>query len=151
MLERSRENSTRLGITGMLLYKGGNLMQVLEGDEATVRALYARIEADTRHKGLIVLMEGRRDSREFPDWSMAFRDLDAAETQAAPGYDEFLNTPLTAAAFGAESVAVPEAPHELQALDVASRSPRLRPMRSRPEWWRRPRAARRRSNRAVLR
>lgn len=102
LLERSRENNARLGISGMLLYKGANMMQVLEGEEATVRALYAKIAADPRHKGLIVLMEGRLDRREFTDWSMAFRDLDSAETQATPGYSEFLNTPLTGAAFGAD-------------------------------------------------
>ena len=31
LLEKARENNSRLGITGMLLYKEGNFMQMLEG------------------------------------------------------------------------------------------------------------------------
>jgi len=33
--------------------------------------------------------------RQFPDWSMGFRDLDATDARASPGYSQFLNTPLT--------------------------------------------------------
>jgi hypothetical protein len=34
LLEKSRENNTSLGISGMLLYKDGNFMQVLEGESS---------------------------------------------------------------------------------------------------------------------
>ncbi len=37
LLATSRANNARVGITGMLLYKDGNFMQVLEGDEEAVR------------------------------------------------------------------------------------------------------------------
>jgi hypothetical protein len=102
LLGRSRANNARLDVTGMLLYKDGNLMQVLEGEEATVRALYATIAGDPRHKGLLILMQGPLEARLFADWSMAFHDLDGAEARGLPGYSEFLNTPLTAAAFAAD-------------------------------------------------
>ncbi len=42
LLAVSRQNNARLGITGMLLYKDGNFMQVLEGEEAEVRTLYEK-------------------------------------------------------------------------------------------------------------
>ena len=42
----------------MLLYKDGNLMQVLEGEESAVRALYAKITADDRHRGHMILWDG---------------------------------------------------------------------------------------------
>jgi hypothetical protein len=102
LLASSRENNHRLGVTGMLLYKDGNLMQVLEGERDTVRGLYARIEADPRHKGILLLMEGPCQTRQFPDWSMAFHDLDGSDAAEVPGYNEFLTTPLTAAAFAGE-------------------------------------------------
>ena len=99
LLATSRDNNARAGITGMLLYKDGNFMQVLEGDEAAVRAVYDKIGADSRHGGEIVLREGFTEERQFPDWSMGFRDLHSPEARAIPGYSEFLNTPLTGREF----------------------------------------------------
>ncbi|WP_148575254.1 BLUF domain-containing protein [Nocardioides caldifontis] len=90
----SRRNNAAAGITGMLLYKDGNLMQVLEGEEPAVRETYARIALDARHRGLLVLLEDTVDQRQFEDWTMAFRDLETDEAKAAPGYSAFLNTPL---------------------------------------------------------
>lgn len=95
LLATSRENNARAGITGMLLYKDGNFMQVLEGDEEAVRTLYDRIALDPRHRGEITLQQGFTEERQFPDWSMGFRDLHSPETHSIPGYSEFLNTPLT--------------------------------------------------------
>ena len=86
----------------MLLYKDGNFMQALEGDEDVVRGLHARIALDQRHRGLITLLEGSVPERQFPDWSMGFRDLDKADGQSAPGYSQFLNTPLTDTVFSSD-------------------------------------------------
>lgn len=101
LLDQSRANNTRLGISGMLLYKDGNTMQVLEGERDTVLALFERIAADPRHRGVLRLLEGHVETRQFADWSMAFHDLDAPDAQEIPGYSEFLNTPLTGAEFSA--------------------------------------------------
>lgn len=101
ILTTSRRNNARLGISGMLLYKGGNVMQVLEGDETRVRALFAKIAADPRHHGLITVWDDP-EPRQFTDWTMAFRDLNRADAHATPGYSEFLNTPLTAPAFATD-------------------------------------------------
>ena len=94
ILEISRRNNASLDVSGMLLYKDGNLMQVLEGEESTVRSLYSRIAQDPRHRGLMVLLEGPREEREYAGWTMAFRDLESPESRAVPGYSQFLNTPL---------------------------------------------------------
>ncbi len=102
LLAKSRENNEKLGITGMLLYKEGNFMQVLEGEEAVVRSLHAKIERDPRHKGMSTLLWGTQEKRQFPDWSMGFRDLNRIDVQSVPGYSKFLNTPLTSAAFSSE-------------------------------------------------
>jgi hypothetical protein len=99
LLATSRENNARLGITGMLLYKDGNFLQALEGEEGAVRALYERIGTDPRHGGEITLLEGHTEERQFPDWSMGFRDLNSPEERDASGYSEFLNAPLTGQEF----------------------------------------------------
>ncbi len=102
LLAVSRKNNAELGITGMLLYKDGNFMQVLEGDERTVRALYEKIGVDPRHSGEITLLQGFVDERQFPDWSMGFRDLNSPEIRATQSYSEFLNTPLTGQEFSGD-------------------------------------------------
>ena len=99
ILTKSREANAKAGITGMLLYKDGNFLQALEGDETAVRELYARISRDPRHLGVLPLVEGEREDRCFGDWSMGFQDLSSPEARATPGYSEFLNTPLTAEEF----------------------------------------------------
>jgi hypothetical protein len=102
LLGTCRKNNAELGITGMLLYKDGNFMQVLEGDEGAVRGLYERIAADPRHGGEITLQQGYVEGRQFPDWSMGFRDLDSPEARSDPGYSEFLNAPLTGREFSGD-------------------------------------------------
>ena len=99
ILAKSRRANADAGITGMLLYKDGNFMQALEGEEAAVRDLYARIRRDPRHLGIVTLVEGERQDRCFGDWSMGFQDLSAPEAREVSGYSEFLNTPLTAEEF----------------------------------------------------
>ncbi len=99
ILAKSRRANADAGITGMLLYRDGNFMQALEGEEEAVRDLYARIRRDPRHLGIVTLVEGEREDRCFGDWSMGFRDLSAPETRQVSGYSEFLNTPLTAEEF----------------------------------------------------
>jgi hypothetical protein len=95
LLARSRAHNERDGITGMLLYKNGNFMQVLEGEEAAVRALHARITADRRHHGVLTIDSGTTEKRQFKDWSMGFVDLDAEAGALPEGYSEFLEMPLT--------------------------------------------------------
>ena len=103
LLTRVRVNNEKLDITGMLLYKDGNFMQILEGEEAVVRALFSKIEDDQRHHGIITLMEGTQTERQFPDWSMGFRELTSADIHSIPGYSEFMNTPLAGEGFSAEN------------------------------------------------
>lgn len=99
ILAKSRDENSKAGITGMLLHKDGNFMQVLEGEETAVRALYQRIILDPRHRGILTLVEGHREKRHFADWSMGFQDLGAPEARSTPGYSEFLDLPLTADVF----------------------------------------------------
>lgn len=94
LLQQSRDNNQAKDITGILLYNRGTFIQLLEGDEQVVKDLYAKIDKDPRHKLIFTLMEGHKDERQFPNWSMAFRDLDSPEIKNLPGFNNFINQPL---------------------------------------------------------
>ena len=102
LLTVSRNNNARLEITGMLLHKDGNFMQVLEGAKEDVLSLMEIIKKDPRHRGIITLHEGYTDNRQFLDWSMGFHELNSTEAKLIPGYSEFLNAPLTEAEFSSD-------------------------------------------------
>lgn len=91
LLKGSVERNKRVGITGLLLYQNDHFMQVLEGEEDAVIALYTKISRDPRHHHIIPLIHERIENRFFPDSAMAFRHLDAAEGAKLMGYSEFLN------------------------------------------------------------
>lgn len=95
LLEKSHANNSKLGITGMLLYREGNFMQLLEGEEESVLNLYDKISADPRHLGIVRFLQGHHDERQFPDWSMGFRNLDFPDEVDNPMYSEFLNSRFT--------------------------------------------------------
>lgn len=57
ILAVSRRNNAELGVTGMLLYADGAFIQVLEGEESTVKTLSHRISRDPRHRNYMVLCE----------------------------------------------------------------------------------------------
>ena len=99
LLETSRRNNALINVTGMLLYKDGNFMQVIEGEEADIRKLQTRISLNPRHNGLITLLEQSIEQRQFSDWSMGFKDLSDPGLRSVPGYSEFLSRPLTSAEF----------------------------------------------------
>ncbi|MCC3151981.1 BLUF domain-containing protein [Hymenobacter sp. BT770] len=79
LLVRWRVNNARWGVTGVLLYSEGHIMQVLEGDAETVHALFGTIETDIRHRGVTKLADGPVPERAFADWSMRFRTMDSAD------------------------------------------------------------------------
>ena len=87
LLEQSRDKNLRLEVTGLLLYKEGSFMQALEGDEEVVRALYATIRKDRRHHHVLTLLATPVAARQFPDWSMGFKNLGDVQAEAVPGYN----------------------------------------------------------------
>jgi len=99
LLKQASERNAQAGATGMLLYKDGRFMQILEGPKAAVKTTFGRISKDPRHHGIIVILKESAEERHFPGWPMAFRDLDSPEQRTVPGYSEFLNTPLTGKEF----------------------------------------------------
>lgn len=93
LLTAARRKNELLDITGLLLFNRGTFIQILEGDEKKVKALYKTIHKDPRHKLVFTLSEGYRQTRQFPSWSMGFRDLDSPEIKQIPGFNNFINEP----------------------------------------------------------
>ena len=102
LLQTSRRNNARVGITGMLLYKGGNFIQALEGEQAAIAQLHDRIQSDRRHHGLLTLLEKPIKERQFTQWSMGFSNLGDPLLRGLPGYSDFLDLPLSAEALSAD-------------------------------------------------
>ncbi len=94
ILRVSRANNQRDGITGLLAYKDGNFLQVLEGPEEVINNIVQRIERDSRHSGMIVLSKKPVKERLFGDWSMAFRDLKDMSPEEASAYSPLLEGAL---------------------------------------------------------
>lgn len=75
LLQESREHNVRRGVTGLLLYVGGNFMQAIEGEPDAVSELYRRIEQDSRHHGIKTIVRLPIARRLFSAWSMGFRQV----------------------------------------------------------------------------
>lgn len=90
LLEMARIKNRRLGITGMLIHRGGNFIQYIEGDRDKVKSLYETICSDPRHSGPILIAEDEIEARQFGDWAMDFRPVFNATVFSAP---ELANDP----------------------------------------------------------
>ncbi|RYB94013.1 BLUF domain-containing protein [Nocardioides oleivorans] len=89
LIEQIRPKNERLGVTGLLLYSGGTVMQTLEGDSRVVDDLVAVIETDPRHNGVRVVDRRLVDERAFSTWSMAFRNITSREVADLQDFSAF--------------------------------------------------------------
>jgi hypothetical protein len=70
------ENDRNVGITGMLLHKGGDFLQIIEGSRAVIGDMYARILADPRHTNIRLISDREVPHREFDGEAVGFTNLD---------------------------------------------------------------------------
>lgn len=74
MLSQFKESNRDLNVTGLLLYDDfGVFVQLIEGEEATIKGLYSKIARDQRHTQVTLLHEQFTFERIFPDWRMGFQ------------------------------------------------------------------------------
>ncbi len=71
LLDVARARNKTLSITGALAYSNGWFFQVLEGEEADVKTVFASISQDSRHGDLTIIVDYAVAERAFADWSMA--------------------------------------------------------------------------------
>ena len=87
ILASSRVNNPLDGITGVLIFNGTAFMQILEGSEAAIDSLTARLLNDPRHSNIAIRDTRLIDARTFPNWSMAYLQL---EGETFHGKDEVI-------------------------------------------------------------
>ena len=77
--------NTEHNITGILLYRSGSFLQVLEGEKEILIPIFERIQEDPRHKEIFTILKGPSKKRIFADYASRFsivktkEDLDNIE------------------------------------------------------------------------
>ncbi|WP_162300798.1 BLUF domain-containing protein [Alkalilacustris brevis] len=93
ILAASRRNNEKR-ISGILLYaprrdgSAGSFMQLLEGNAEDLEELRQRIFDDPRHHTKVVIEKGTKEERDFPDWSMAFKNAPAESLAKYPVFKD---------------------------------------------------------------
>jgi hypothetical protein len=72
ILQSSRRNNERDGLTGLLLYHEGKFLQCIEGPKDVLMKTLIRIRLDNRHRGVHVLLDEEKEDRLFGEWEMGF-------------------------------------------------------------------------------
>jgi hypothetical protein len=89
LLVGSRANNERDGITGALLYNRGRFIQIVEGEDDTVRARFDAIAADPRHRNVRKMREKTVGIRQFPQWTMGYREPTDESITQLDGFEDF--------------------------------------------------------------
>lgn len=104
LLTVSRANNGACGVTGILYYGNKMFLQILEGPREAVEETFKRIKKDSRHVSVRVIEKVPIDTREFKDFSMAFKKVSdrelaslvegkpATEEETVPGQHQILDT-----------------------------------------------------------
>lgn len=75
ILSSSREFNAQNNLSGCLIYHNSQFLQLLEGQKEIVISLYEKIIKDNRHTNVKLVYESNITTRSFPEWKMAFIDL----------------------------------------------------------------------------
>ena len=102
LLTLSRGRNQALDLTGVLLHEKGIFIQVLEGEEPVVGALYERIARDPRHKNVAVFRRGPIQVRQFGQWSMGFVELNPSVITRLGGWNPVAQKAMATSARNAD-------------------------------------------------
>lgn len=75
ILEASRRYNSENHITGLLVVKENTFLQVLEGDSEVIKPLFQKVRTDQRHREISIISWETIENRNFPEWSMGFKNL----------------------------------------------------------------------------
>lgn len=100
LLTKSRKNNVRDGITGVLLYREGTFLQVLEGYADKVHTTFSRVLRDNRHHAIKVLLEKPITEWKFRGYAMGFNRLSSSSSLGLEGFTRFLESNFYDAAIG---------------------------------------------------
>ncbi|NML63788.1 BLUF domain-containing protein [Hymenobacter sp. RP-2-7] len=86
LLQQAWAEHQRAQLTGLLLYRDGRFLQILEGPETPLREFFSRVAADPRHGKLELLADGPKPVSDFQDWHMSFACTVPGQCTQLPGY-----------------------------------------------------------------
>lgn len=86
LVEQAGTNNKIRNISGVLSYKDGKIIQLIEGEPAQLQNLFAKISNDSRHRDLHILLDIKDSQRTFTDWSMVLE----ANIETSSLFREFL-------------------------------------------------------------
>ena len=75
ILVQARRNNQRDDITGALICRHDLYIQLIEGPEPAIDALYSRIAVDNRHNDVRLALTENVSERMFPEWAMLDDDM----------------------------------------------------------------------------
>lgn len=70
ILAEARARNAQLGVTGVLTAVDGQFVQIIEGPEAGINLLLAKLMLDRRHTAVRVLQRRQIAERDFGEWEM---------------------------------------------------------------------------------
>lgn len=76
---KAAEYNRSLDITGLLIYGGGQFLQIIEGDSEAVNKLFFKIAKDPRHEHISIIDFDDYVIRQFKSWNMRCLILDNQE------------------------------------------------------------------------
>jgi hypothetical protein len=94
ILKVARENNSAKQVSGLLLYRLGHFVQLLEGAESEVKKIFEKIKKDSRHRNPIILAEFESQFRLFESWSMGQIQNEAENERLVKKLEFLLKTPL---------------------------------------------------------
>ncbi|RBP49596.1 BLUF domain-containing protein [Arenicella xantha] len=83
----ARKKNAELKVTGILSYRLGRYIQVIEGEASSVDQLFNSIRLDKRHSNVRVILDTKVTSRSFPEWDMKL----AENISKVPEFKRFLS------------------------------------------------------------
>lgn len=97
LLAQARIYNREHGITGLLIYRNREFMQLIEGERDEVLALYRHIENDPRHQQVYRIWEGPIAARSCQDFAMGYAEPADQTWHALPDGRQVLDDGLFAA------------------------------------------------------
>jgi hypothetical protein len=82
LMDISVKNNQELNVTGMLLYRDGIFMQLIEGNKDDILRLFGKIVTDSRHNNISTVFSMDGEERVFPHWSMLYKQIESGKDWA---------------------------------------------------------------------
>tara|TARA_R110000868_G_scaffold404071_2_gene681910 strand:+ start:600 stop:1004 length:405 start_codon:yes stop_codon:yes gene_type:complete len=86
---KAKKNNATNNITGLLVYKNNNFLQVLEGKHETVDAVFNKISLDNRHHNIFKIIDTTIEQRFFGEYNFGFTVV--SDKNALKNLTEYLN------------------------------------------------------------